>query len=159
MHHRNLYSCILCIILICTMMLCPCQARVALARKFQPQPSSSSSSVPLHASSSRYRGEVVDTSKEEDEERWLENTRQRPTKAKRTRGLLDQSFLSSKLDQSPYPFNHPGYLIGARHSHYQSLSFVPLHPSTCPYIHFFNLPQHTLSTYSLSTTHDGDRYC
>jgi len=54
----------------------------------------------------------VDISKEEDEEKWHENTRQRPMKAKRTRGLLDQSFLSSKLEQSPYPFNYPGYLIG-----------------------------------------------
>ena len=55
----------------------------------------------------------MDQSKEEDEEKWLENTRHRPVKAKRTRGLLDQSFLSSKLQQSPYPFNRPGYLIGA----------------------------------------------
>ena len=116
-------------------MLCPCQARVALARKFQPQPSSSSSSGPFHASSSRYRGEVVDTSKEADEEQWLENTRQRPTKAKRTRGLLDQSFLSSKLDQSPYPFNHPGYLIGA------SLTIICYFRllSKCPHILYFYL--------------------
>ena len=78
-----------------------------MARKIQSPPMSSSSSLSRAStgtttsssssrSNSRYRGEVVDLSKEEDEEKWHENTRQRPMKAKRTRGLLDQSFLSSK---------------------------------------------------------------
>ena len=84
----------------------------------------------------------MDISREEDEEKWHENTRQRPMKAKRTRGLLDQSFLSSKLQQSPYPFNHPGYLIGVslhnRHHHF-------LH------IFIFNYHFHSNSTCSLST--------
>ena len=84
----------------------------------------------------------MDISREEDEEKWHENTRQRPMKAKRTRGLLDQSFLSSKLQQSPYPFNHPGYLIGVslhnRHHHFLD-------------IFIFNLHFHSNSTCSLST--------